>query len=57
MSISEMFVKELLNSFIFSLPEIFKITRPKIMIKARGIAVITLIYSAIIIKFSHIFSS
>ncbi len=51
MSMSEMFVKELLNSFKFSLPEIFKITRPKIMIKAKGIAVITLIYSAIIIKY------
>ncbi len=51
MSISEMFVKELLNSFIFSLPDIFKIIRPKIMIKAKGIAVITLIYSAIIIKY------
>ena len=50
MSISDMFVKELLNSFKFSLPEIFKITRPKIMIITRGIAVITLIYSAIIIK-------
>ena len=51
MSISEIFVKELLNSAIFSLPEIFRITRPKIMIKAKGIAVITLIYSAIIIKY------
>ena len=50
MSISEMFVKELLNSVIFSLPEIFKIISPKIMIRPRGIAVITLIYSAIIIK-------
>jgi hypothetical protein len=40
MSMSEMFVKELLNSFKFSLPEIFKITRPKIMIKAKGIVVI-----------------
>ena len=47
-----MFVKELLNSVIFSLPDIFKITRPKIIIKARGIAVITLIYSAIIIKYN-----
>ena len=45
-----MFVKELLNSLMFSLPETFKITRPNIIIKARGIAVITLIYSAIIIK-------
>ena len=43
MSIFEMFVKELLNSVMFSLPEIFKITRPKTMIKAKGIAVITLI--------------
>ena len=51
MSISEIFVKQLLNSVIFSLPEIFRITRPKIMIKAKGIAVITLIYSAIIIKY------
>ena len=51
MSISEIFVKELLNSAIFSLPDIFKITRPKIMISAKGIAVITLKYSAIIIKY------
>ena len=51
MSISEIFVKELLNSFIFSLPEIFKIIRPKITIKAKGIAVITLMYSEIIIKY------
>ena len=50
MSISEIFVKEFLNSFIFSLPEILSITKPKIIIKARGIAVTTLIYSAIIIK-------
>ena len=46
-----MFVKELLNSTIFSLPDILKINKPKIIIKARGIAVITLIYSAIIIKY------
>ena len=52
MSISETFVKELLNSIIFSLPEIFKTIKPKIIIKARGIAVITLIYSAIIIKYN-----
>ena len=51
MSISEIFVKELLNSVIFSLPEIFKITRPNIIIKARGMAVIIFIYSAIIIKY------
>ena len=40
MSIFEIFVKELLNSVIFSLPEIFNITRPNIIIKARGMAVI-----------------
>ena len=31
MSISEIFVKEFLNSFIFSLPEILSITKPKII--------------------------
>ena len=51
MSTSEIFVKQLLNSVIFSLPDIFNIINPKIMITASGIAVITLMYSAIIIKY------